>query len=161
MVAANALVESFKQARISKPNLPAPKEVLVAVDKILVEQARQRLKTAVGAPKEVQAPTPLPPQGKSISEAIKASWEAMLDWIKGASGVHAEIDPNCNQNYMGPIKSMDKFHAVQHVGRGKHVIHQLNKLASLPVLEDPKMEIEYKSGVGQVKGQSLGKGVGR
>ena len=48
---------------------------------------------------------------------------------------------------------MDKFHAVQHVGRGKHVIHQLNKLASLPVLEDPKMEIEYKSGVGQVKGK--------
>ena len=110
-------------------------------------------KRPIEAPKPPKAPSPSPIQEKPLMERLMAYMQARLDWIKGASGVHAEIDPNCNQNYMGPIKSMDKFHAVQHVGRGKHVIHQLNKLASLPVLEDPKMEIEYKSGVGQVKGK--------
>lgn len=72
LAAANKLVEGFKQARIAKPNLPAPKEVLKAVDTILVEQARQRIKTPVEQPKAVQAVIPSPAPTKSPREAFLA-----------------------------------------------------------------------------------------
>lgn len=77
LAAANALVEGFKQARIAKPDLPAPKEVLKAVDTILVEQARQRIKTAQEAPKLPEAPIPSPTPSKSPREAFMALYEGV------------------------------------------------------------------------------------
>jgi DNA-binding protein len=114
-------------------------------------------KTAQEPPKEVQAPTPLPMQEKSISEAIKASWEAMLAWIKGKGGVLVDLDTQ-QSSHFGPVVQMDDLHCVQSTGRGKHVVHKLAQLNLVPALDDSKTEISYRGGVGQVKGQSLGRG---
>ena len=114
-------------------------------------------KTAQEPPKEVQAPTPLPMQEKSISEAIKASWEAMLAWIKGKGGVLVDLDTQQSDHY-GPVVQLDDLHAVQSTGKGKHVVHELARLDRVPALDDSKTEISYRAGVGQVKGRGVGKG---
>lgn len=83
LAAANKLVEGFKQARIAKPNLPAPKEVLKAVDTILVEQARQRIKTPVEAPKAITHPIAPPTLTKSPREAFLALYEGVKVVLAG------------------------------------------------------------------------------
>lgn len=98
-----------------------------------------------------------PPQPeKSLVEALRASWDAMLEWVKSLGGTVEQAQDG--RDYYGAVKHLDDLHAVQSTGRGKHVIHQLSKLANVPVLDDPTTEIRYRGGVGQVKGQGLGKG---
>ena len=82
---------------------------------------------------------------------------AFVDWIKGKSGQRVEVDTEHSDHY-GPVVQLDDLHAVQSTGRGNFAIHQLDRLDKLPALDDSKMEIHYRGGIGAVKGQSLGKG---
>ena len=89
-------------------------------------------------------------------ERLMASMQAMSDWVKGKGGKVVQVQDGLA--YFGPVVQLDDLHAVQHTGRGAHVIHELAKLDRVPALDDPKMEIQYRDGVGQVKGQGLGRG---
>ena len=113
-------------------------------------------KTAREAPKDLGHPAAPPQPEKSLVDRLKASWEAMLDWVKGKGGKVVQVQDGLA--YFGPVVQLDDLHAVQHTGRGAHVIHELAKLDRVPALDDPKMEIQYRDGVGQVKGQGLGRG---
>lgn len=118
-----------------------------------IEAARK----APDAPKLHQAPTPLPSPEKTLGEALLASLAAMLDWIKAKGGVLVDLDTQQSDHY-GPVVQLDNLHAVQSTGRGKHVVHKLAQLDRVPALDDNKTEVHYRGGVGQVKGQSLGRG---
>lgn len=121
---------------------------------------REATKTAQEAPKVSTHPTPPPTPTKSLKEALKESWEAMLDWIKGV-GVHVPIDTSLNQTHSGAVKHLDDLHAVQHKGQGRYAIHRLADLDKVPGLDDPKMEIRYTDGKGTVEGRLGKSGVGR
>ena len=83
----------------------------------------------------------------------------MLDWIKSIGGHCVEIDTQRSDNH-GPVKYMDGLHCIQKIGGANYIVHQLDHLDKVPALDDPKMEIRYRGGVGQVIGQ-LGKAVER
>ena len=100
------------------------------------------------APKPPKAPSPSPIQEKPLMERLMASMQAMLDWVKGKGGKVVQVQDGLA--YFGPVVQLDDLHAVQHTGRGAHVIHELAKLDRVPALDDPKMEIQYRDGVGQV-----------
>lgn len=86
---------------------------------------------------------------KSLKERLNASWDAFVAWIKGAGGRQEEV--TASSSHSGPVVQLDDLHAVQRTGVGKFAIHQLDRLDKLPALDDPKMEIKYQGGVGQVK----------
>ena len=108
------------------------------------------------APKPPKAPSPSPIQEKSLGERLAASLAAMLEWIRAIGGVQEPVGPSTL--HFGPVKHIDELHAVQKTGARSYAVHELSKLASLPALDDPKMEIQYRGGVGQVKGGRGGKG---
>lgn len=108
------------------------------------------------ATKTTQAPIFSPSLGnstltptKSLKERLTASWEGFVAWIKGQKGVQEPV--TANSQHFGPVVQLDDFHAVQNTGRGKFAVHELEKLDQVPSLDDPKMEIKYQDGVGQVK----------
>ena len=107
------------------------------------------------APKPPKAPSPSPIQEKSLVERLAASLAAMLEWIKGAGGEREPVGPGTL--HFGPVKHLDGLHCVQKTGR-RYAVHELAKLDRVPALDDPKMEIQYRDGVGLVKGRGLGKG---
>ena len=107
------------------------------------------------APKPPKAPSPSPIQEKSLGERLAASLAAMLEWIKGAGGEREPVGPGTL--HFGPVKHLDGLHCVQKTGR-RYAVHELAKLDRVPALDDPKMEIQYRDGVGLVKGRGLGKG---
>lgn len=117
---------------------------------------REATRTASEPSKRPEAPTPSPTQEKSLVEALRASLAAMLDWIKGAGGIQEPVGQSTL--HFGPVKHIDELHAVQKTGARSYAVHELASLNKLPALDDPKMEIQYRDGVGQVKGQGLGKG---
>lgn len=121
--------------------------------KLRAEQmALEAAKRAQEPPKQPAAPFAAPKPEKTLKEALKESWEAMLDWIKGV-GVHVPIDTSLNQTHVGPVKHLDNLHAAQHKGGGQYAIHRLADLDNIPALNDQKMEIKYLNGVGQVVGK--------
>lgn len=90
---AEAKEAKFKDARVEKPELQAPKEVLAAVDLVLIDEARQRL------------------------EAEKTAKDAFLEQYKGlALATKLDVDVGV------PVASCGRL-VVLHVGRGKHVLH--------------------------------------
>lgn len=139
-----------------------------AEDKVMEQQFKEFQATApekrpveankrpMEAPKPPQAPSPSPIQEKSLGERLAASLAAMLEWIRAIGGVQEPVGPSTL--HFGPVKHIDELHAVQKTGARSYAVHELSKLASLPALDDPKMEIQYRGGVGQVKGRGLGKG---
>ena len=114
-------------------------------------------KTAPEAPKAKTLPTPQPNPETSLLERLEASYRAFLDWIKGKGGVLVEVDTQ-QGGHFGPVVQVDDLHAVQSTGRGKYAIHELADLDQVPSLDDPKMDIHYRVGVGQVRGRGVGKG---
>ena len=112
-------------------------------------------KRPIEAPKPPKAPSPSPIQEKPLVEALRASLAAMLEWIKGAGGEREPVGPGTL--HFGPVKHLDGLHCVQKTGR-RYAVHELAKLDRVPALDDPKMEIQYRDGVGLVKGRGLGKG---
>lgn len=106
--------------------------------------------------KQSEAPTPSTTPEKTLAERLVASLEAMLDWIKGAGGRLVELQDG--QAYFGPVVQLNDLHAVQSTGRGKYAVHELAKLDQVLALDDSKTEVHYRGGVGQVKGQGLGRG---
>jgi hypothetical protein len=74
----------------------------------------------------------------------------MLEWVKSLGGTVEQVQDG--RDYYGAVKHLDDLHAVQSTGRGKHVIHELSKLDQVPDMDNPKMEIRYRGGVGQVVG---------
>ena len=105
--------------------------------------------------KPPEAPTTSPVAEKSLVERLAASLAAMLEWIKGAGGEREPVGPGTL--HFGPVKHLDGLHCVQKTGR-RYAVHELAKLDRVPALDDPKMEIQYRDGVGLVKGRGLGKG---
>ena len=109
------------------------------------------------APKPPKAPSPSPIQEKSLVARFEASYRAFLDWIKGKNGVVVDLDTQ-QSDHFGPVVQLDDLHAVQSTGRGRYAVHELGKLDQVPALNDSRTEVHYRGGVGQVKGQSLGRG---
>ena len=114
-------------------------------------------KRPVEAPKTPKAPSPSPIQEKSLVARFEASYRAFLDWIKGKNGVVVDLDTQ-QSDHFGPVVQLDDLHAVQSTGRGRYAVHELGKLDQVPALNDSRTEVHYRGGVGQVKGQSLGRG---
>lgn len=117
-------------------------------------------KRAQEPPKQPQAPIPSPKPAKSLVERLKASWESMLDWIRGVGGKAVELDKQF-ANCTGPVKHLDDLHAVQSKGRGEYWVHKLSDLDKVPKLDDPKMVIQYRNFDAVVKdGPVVDKGQG-
>lgn len=150
------LVAEATRRKAEKPSYrPTPAE-LKAVDEVLIDQARARL----GIPLPVEPAPAIPiqptreavPTGPSLADLVKASFAKFVEWITGNGGKRIEIDVQRSEHY-GPVVQLDALHAVQRVSGGKFAIHQLDHLDKLPGLDDPKMEIKYRDGVGQVAGK--------
>ena len=107
--------------------------------------------------KPPEAPTTSPVAEKSLVARFEASYRAFLDWIKGKNGVVVDLDTQ-QSDHFGPVVQLDDLHAVQSTGRGRYAVHELGKLDQVPALNDSRTEVHYRGGVGQVKGQSLGRG---
>jgi hypothetical protein len=102
----------------------------------------------------------VPPPAPSLADLVKASFARFVEWITRSGGKHVEIDTQRSDHY-GPVVQLDDLHAVQRTGGGKFAIHQLDRLDKLPALDDPKMEIKYRDGLGTVTGKEAGKEIGR
>ena len=120
-----------------------------------IQQPRQAMaaeatRTTTEPLKQSSAHGPSPTQEKSLSERLGASLMAMLDWIKT---IGAEQEPvTASSRHSGPVKHMDHLHCVQKTSRTGYAIHQLAHLDNIPALDDPKTEIQYRGGFGQVGG---------
>ena len=95
----------------------------------------------------------------SLAALVRASYAKFVEWITGNNGKRIEINTQ-SSDHCGPVVQLDDLHAVQRVGIDKFAIHQLAHLDKVPRLDNPKMEIKYRDGFGQVIG-NLGQGVGR
>lgn len=84
------------------------------------------------------------------AETSEQSWQRLVDWINNNRGVHQNIFPN--GYHFGSILEITDFHALQHIGRRKYVIHVLGDLDHAPTLNDPEVGIRYKNGIGTVTG---------
>lgn len=150
LAAANLLVEGFKQAQIDKPDLHAPKKVLEAVDTILIDQARQRIKTPVEPQKAAQAPTAPAIHEKSLVERIE-------DWVKGLIEKFGKQPSALDEgsSYVGKVIAvMDGAWAQKVTREGNWVVHQ----GQAPALESIA-EVTFKGGESKVKGmEKSGKG---
>lgn len=149
------LAAAATQRKAAQPGYRPSKEELKAVDEVLIDEARVRLGVPLPAPaipiqpiREAVPPAP----GPSLADLVKASFAKFVEWITGNSGKRIEIDTQ-RSDHCGPVVQLDDLHAVQRVGPGKFAIHQLDRLDKLPGLDDPKMEIKYRGGVGQVVGK--------
>lgn len=119
------------------------------------EQAKAPTEPTKTAPKPVFSPSLgnsiLKPE-KSLTERLSESWDRFVAWIKGEGGKQEPV--TAASFHSGPVVQLDDLHAVQRVGVGKFAIHQLDHLDKVPDLNDPKMEIKYQDGVGQVKAEA-------
>lgn len=106
----------------------------------------------VEAPKPSKAPSPSPIQEKTLVERLAASLAAMLEWLKAIGGVQEPVQ--AQGIYIGPVKHIDELHCIQKTGR-RYAVHQLANLDAVPALDDPKMEIQYRDGKGQVSGKTI------
>jgi hypothetical protein len=149
------LAAAATQRKAAQPSYrPTPAE-LKAVDEVLIDEARVRLGVPLSAPAIPIQPTreAVPPApGPSLVDLVKASFAKFVEWISGNGGKCIEIDTQ-RSDHFGPVVQRDDLHAVQRTGPGKFAIHQLDRLDKLPALDDPKMEIKYRDGVGQVVGK--------
>lgn len=141
-----------RTAPLPSPSKPNPAEQVPPVP-----MAPKATKTAVEPPKAKTLPIPQPEPQKSLVERLEASLKAFLDWVKVKGGVVMEVDTQQSQHF-GPVVQLDDLHAVQSTGRGKYAVHELSKLDRVPVQDDPKTEIRYQGGLGQVRGRGVGKG---
>jgi hypothetical protein len=121
---------------------------------LFVPAAPKAAKAPIEAPKAQTQPIPLPKPEKSLVERLGASFRAFVDWVKVKGGFVDQVDTQHSEHH-GPVVQLDDLHAVQNTGRGKFAVHQLDRLDKLPALDDPRMEIRYRDGVGSVKGQTL------
>jgi len=116
--------------------------------KALRERLQEATKTAAqplfspGLGNPTIAPT------KSLKTRLSESWDAFVDWIKRAGGRQEEV--TASSRHDGPVVQLDDLHAVQRTGKSQFAIHQLDRLDQVPQLNDPKMIIQYRDGVGQV-----------
>jgi hypothetical protein len=147
------LVAAATQRKAVQPSYrPSPAE-LKAVDEVLIKKARVRLEMPLPAPAiPIQQSREAVLPGPSLADLLKASFAKFVEWISGNSGKCIEIDTQRSDHY-GPVVQLDDLHAVQRTGPGNFAIHQLDHLDKLPALDDPKMEIKYRGGVGQVVGK--------
>lgn len=125
---------------------------------IMPSPAPKATKTAIEAPKpQTHTNTPPKPE-KSLRELLEASLRVVLDWIKSKGGEFDPVDQfdAAKSDHFGPVVEVSGMHAVQKTGRVKYTVHELAKLDKVPVLDDPKTEIHYRNGVGQVKGKVMG-----
>lgn len=149
------LAAAATQRKAAQPSYRPSTEELKAVDEVLIDEARVRLGMPLPTPDIPIQPTreAVPPApGPSLVDLVKASFAKFVEWISGNSGKCIEIDTQRSDHY-GPVVQRDDLHAVQRTGKGQFAIHQLNRLDKLPALDDPKMEIKYRGGVGQVVGK--------
>jgi hypothetical protein len=82
------------------------------------------------------------------NEDFKKSWDSMVAWIVAVEGRQQVVFQN--GHYSGPIQKLTSDHALQKIGRNIFVIHALNDLDHVPVLNNPKMMIKYKLGLGTI-----------
>lgn len=150
------VAEATRRKAVNPSYRPTPAE-LKAVDEVLIDQARVRL----GIPLPIEPAPAIPPiqptreavpPALSLVDQLKESFAKFVEWISGNGGECIEIDTHGSDHY-GSIVQRDDLHAVQNLGRRKYAIHQLDRLDKLPALDDPKMEIKYRGGVGQVTGK--------
>ena len=154
------LAAEATRRKVEKPSYRATQAELKAVDEVLIDEARVRLGMPLPASAiSIQPTREAVPPGPSLADLVKASFAKFVEWITGNNGKCIEIDTQRSDHY-GPVVQLDDLHAVQRVGGGRFAIHQLDRLDKLPGLDDPKMEIKYQGGVGQVKGK-LGQEVER
>lgn len=111
-----------------------------------LEAALEKVETLTAENAAVKANAP------SLANLVRASYVKFVEWITANSGKRIEIDTQ-SSDYFGPVVQLDDLHAVQRVGIGKFAIHQLAHLDKLPGLNDPKTEIKYQGGFGQVVGK--------
>jgi hypothetical protein len=154
---AEAIEALVKSGEKSKAMLKTAQDHRAEADKLAVTMAVTR------APKTPVAPTFSPSLGgsmlqtkKTLTERLKDSWESMMGWIKGQGGKVVQLDTERSSHY-GQVVQLDDLHAVQSTGQGKYVIHELDRLDKVPVSQNPKTEIHYRGGVGQVIGNDQDK----
>ena len=127
------------------------------------DAARQLMEKLAISDEKVETLTAENTAGKanvpSLASLVRASYVKFVEWITGNSGKRIEINTQ-SSDHCGPVLQLDDLHALQRVGIDKFAIHQLAHLDKVPRLDDPKMEIKYRGGFGQVIG-NLGQGVGR
>ena len=95
-------------------------------------------------------PAPIPPS-PPLANRLQESLDAMAEWIRAIGGQQEAVKPS--DQCFGPVKHMDRLHCVQKTGRNNYTLHRLADLDKMPGLDDPKMEIKYRNGVGQVVGK--------
>ena len=119
-----------------------------------IQSMRERLqeasKQATEAPKAPSHPIAPPAPEKSLQEALKDSWDAFVDWIKGVGGVH--IAPTENGLTRGAILQMDSVHCIQKSGRENYTIHLLDNLDLVPDMNNKDTTVQYREGIGHVGG---------
>ena len=139
------------------PNYHPSLAVLRAVDAVLIEQAKERLKTAQAAPVAVHDEIAQAEPVKSIVELLKASYDACKAFVGKQAGRLRGI---ADGGFSGRVKHADAHHAVQHLGADHYSIHKQADL-SQPLVSGQWADIKYKNGRGNVQidlEQGKGKG---
>jgi len=135
-------VAAEKLVAAQRPINPAPKTGEAPLPK--------PTKTASGPILTPSLSKPLPEPEKTLKERLKASWDTFVDWIQGAGG---KLDPvTASSRHDGPVVQLDDLHCIQKTGRTAYAVHQLGQLDQVPDLQNPKVSIQYRDGVGQVTG---------
>jgi hypothetical protein len=116
----------------------------------LIQPTPEATKTAQEPPEQPDQGNSIQLPAKSLKERLNASWDAFVAWIKeqGPRAVQEQVTET--SGHSGPVVQIDGLHAVQKTGPAKFAVHQLDHLDKVPQLDDPKMFIQYKGGVGQV-----------
>lgn len=93
-----------------------------------------------------------------VADRLKTSIDAMAEWVKAIGGQQQAARPS--DQCFGPVKHMDELHCIQKTGSNRYTVHRLDTLDKVPGLDDPRMEIKYRNGMGQVV-DSLGPSIER
>ena len=142
------LQEASKRA-IEAPKAPSHPIAPAAAEEALLEA----LKTPLVHPviPSIQPTREADVPGPSFAARVAASWAGFVGWIKSLG---AEQEPvGENTLHIGPVIHLDDFHAVQKTGR-RYAVHVLDSLDRVPDADNPRVEIQYRGGVGVVKGNS-------
>ena len=126
-------------------------EIIRAQQERTVKQAKEAIETqqkAAEAIKTTETVKYTAEMQKTLTERLRASMEAFIQWIKDKGGIRKEINTE-NSSHSGKITAMDDLHAVQHLGRGTYAIHRLDRLDEVPKL-DVSADIKYRDGRGVV-----------
>ncbi len=159
------LVAEITALRAENATAVATAEHLAAINKVLVDQARERLANAQEAATrpEILSSKPLPsaePKTATATPAEPARVEAriekneapqlsvadhfrqLVDWIKSIGGTHKEIPAGSRSQWFGIVVKVDDVFAVQNVSRKEHVIHQVKDLTG-DLTEGAKTWVKY------------------